>query len=240
MCAVFLFAPVSAEAQQLRREHTIEIYVECIEAAREIINAQNGYNLDSHASFERYSRWANFTRRVDDWAFRHTQAVLRELGEVLHEHEHATFLGGEIANVETQIRVLSQEMERLSAMMAAADSLNVLIAVNDRLNNVARDRDALVGRREVLLSQAESSIIRIHLFETPPDPTEDAPPTFGERVSTSFLNSWNATRRTAENTLVFVVRISVPLGIWAAVVGVLLIAARISNKRKGAKRNEKK
>ena len=239
IAAVFA-VPVAAEAQQFRREHTIEIQVECIDEARGIINELNGYNLESNASLQDGERWATFSRRVDNWAFRHTQAVLREMGEVIHENENARILSGQITNLDTQIAVLSQEMERLSMLMAASDSLAVLIAINDSLNNVARDRDGLVGRRNVLLNQAGGAVIHIHLFET--RQFEPLPPrTFGERVSRNFLQSWANTLEFGENLVVFVVRVSVPLMVWvvgATVVALTVVA--VVKRRKGAKLNEAK
>jgi len=236
--AAILFAPMIAEARELRREHTIEIYVECIDEARAIINELNGYNLESYASLSDGARWATFSRRVDGWAFRHVQAVLREMGEVINESENARFLGADIAAVDTQIAVLSREMERLSTLMAASDTLNVLIAVNDRLNRVARDRDALVGRRNLLISQADSAVINIHLTEAwnfvPPTPM-----TFGERVSAEFWHSWDTTLYFGENLLVFLAWVSVPFAVWAvgATTTALIVVGVVKN-RKGAKKNE--
>jgi len=225
--------PVVAEARHLSRHHTIEIEVECIETAREIINDLNGYNLDSSASFTDNYRWANFTRRVEGWAFRHVQEVLRNLGEVLSEHENAHFLGPEILNTETRLLVLSQEIERLSLMMAASDSLSVLIAVNDRLSHVTRDRDALIGRRNVLLTQADSPIIHIHLVETPDDPPRPVPTDFGSRVARSFLNSWEHTRIAAENILVSIVGASVQVAVWVVVGGIAgLVIFKVNKKRR--------
>jgi hypothetical protein len=232
--AIFiLFAPSVVYGQQLGRHHTIEIEVECIETAREVINGLNGYNVDSWTSFEENNRWANFSRRVDEEFFRHVQEVLRDLGEVRHEHEYAWFLGSEIVNIETRMAVLSREMERLTAIMAASDSLAVLIAVNDRLAQVSRERDALVGRQRVLNSQIESTIVQINLIETPKELPRIAPATFGARVSRSFLNSWDETRRIAENTLVEIVYASIPLTIFMVIGGIFALAFfKIRKKRK--------
>ncbi|MCL2357063.1 MAG: DUF4349 domain-containing protein [Defluviitaleaceae bacterium] len=236
--AAIFFVPTLVQAQQLSREHTITIQVECIEAARAIINELNGHNLDAQVSFHDEARSAFFVRRVDDWAFRHVQEVLRELGEVTREHEHARFLGGDIAAANTQIYVLSRETERLATLMAASRSLNVLIAVNDRMNDVARERDAAIGWRNMLLAQADTAVIHIHLFEEryfePP-----APQTFGQRVSDSFFGSLNATRRTGETLVVFIVRVSVPFAAWAVTASVVaLIIVKIVRRRRKGKKNE--
>ncbi|MCL2199269.1 MAG: DUF4349 domain-containing protein [Defluviitaleaceae bacterium] len=235
-CVTFLvvvFSSTVAFGQSLSRRHSIEIEVECLEAAMAVIAGLNGYNLDSQAFFNEWHTWANFTRRVDDWAFRHVQEVLRSLGEVHSEWENAVELGAEISDLNTRFVVLSQEMERLSLMMAASDSLDVLIAINDRLTRVSRDRDGIIGRRNLLLSQAASPVIDIHLWQTAEDAPPPVPASFGERVSRSFLNSWGGTVRFGGNLLVFFARYGLSMVIWAAVGGVIaLVALKKFGKRK--------
>lgn len=240
VCYLFLAVPVLVQARELSHSHTIEIEVECVETARAIISELNGYNLQSDVQFahEQNSRWRSFssaqatiTRRVDGWAFRHVQEVLRGLGNVTFERENARNLSAEILDINTRMAVLSQEMERLTLMMAASDSLDVLIAVNDRLNTVSRERDSLIGRRNVLITQAESPIISITLFEPHRASPSPEPLTFGERVSQSFTRSWNNTRWYGGNILEASARASVPLFIWAVITAIFGMIVRTAAKR---------
>jgi|GEM_PF-785910 len=225
--SIFLAVPAVVQGRELGRNHSIQIEVECILAASDIIAGLNGYNADSFVFLAEGARHANFTRRVDEWAFRHVQEVLRNLGDVQFESEHSQYHGAEILNLDVRIAVLSQEMERLTLMMAASTSLDVLIAVNDRLARVSRDRDGLIGRRNFLRATAASPIIHITLIEPPDEPHEpDEPPGFGERVSRAFSNSWEQTRIFGQNALVFFARISLPLIIWAVVLGIAALIAR--------------
>lgn len=231
---IFIF-PIAVQARDISRNHSIEIEVECIDEARKIINELNGFNLNSYVG----QNHANFTRRVDDWAYRHTQEVLRGLGEVIYEQENAQHLGAEIFGLNTRFAVISTEMERLTLMMAASDTLDVLIAINDRLSNVSRDRDEISGRRNVLLTQASSPIIHISLTQTREDMPPLDPKTFGERVSESFLNSWENTRRVTENLLVFATRFSVPFAIWIAFIVIVMFAATRKEKKRKPKEAKK-
>lgn len=246
--------PVGVQARQISRSHSIEIHVECIEAASEVISAMNGYNLDSqvhfsdaghggywgHRGWQPWGRRATFTRRVDAPMFRHVQEVLRDLGEVIYENEHSWYFGAEILDIETRIAVLSQEMERLSLMMAASDSLNVLIAVNDRLGVVSRNRAELTGRRNHIVAQTQQPIITITLVELPEDLPPRTPPTFRERVSRSFTNSLENTQIFFENLIVLAARISIPALIWAniIVVAVLIVKAKMKKRIAARKKRE--
>jgi len=217
-CAFFFSTPVAADDRPFMQNHTIEIEVECIQAATEIIRELNGYNLDStifvHEQQGRTpQRRAEFTRRVERWAFRQVQEVLRSMGDVISEAERATYLGPQIRSVDAQLAAISQEIDRLTVLMAASTTLNHLLTIESRLTQVTWERNSLIGRRNVLVSQATSPVIIIRLFEIQDEieVQEPIPLTFGNRVSGSFGESWYNTRTSAADLLVFIVRISVPL-----------------------------
>jgi len=237
-CAVVIASPAqAAEHRQLRQTHTIDIEVECIETATAIIRELNGYNLESSIVMPDEFGWsqpsANFTRRVDEWAFRHVQEVLRGLGEVTFERESSHHLGAELMNTEIRLEAAAQEIERLSLMMAASDSLSTLIAIDSQLSRVMHERDRIIGTRNLLLSQASSPIIHIQLFESMENRWIYTPPTFGNRIVGSFMGSWRGLLSFGSNTLVGIVRISIPLAIWAMLLCVALIVGnRVRKKRR--------
>ena len=212
-----LFFPQSILAERpFRQTHNIEIEVECIQSASEIIRELNGYNLESSVFIQEFpgrgqqSR-ADIIRRVDGWAFQHVQAELRNLGIVHSESEQAHFLGSQIMDVDVRISSISQEIDRLTILMAASDTLNLLLTIESRLNELTRQRNDLIGQRNVLISQVENPIITIRLFETPEDPPSPEPEGFGERVAARFTSSWRGTTSAAVSFFVFLVRISIPL-----------------------------
>ncbi|MCL2500186.1 MAG: DUF4349 domain-containing protein [Defluviitaleaceae bacterium] len=219
--------PVSASGMRMQRHYSISITVECLEAALETLRDLPGYNLNSNVTnvephTGRPVRQASFTRRVDAWAFRHMQAVLRDMGEVTTESENAWHMGGEWASLETRIRVLTQEIERLSIMMAASNTLHVLIAIDNQLSRVSWERDRLMGRRNQILAESESVVMYIWLSEETEYIRPEAPG-FGTRVTDSFLRSWNALLRNAGNFTVFMARVSIPFVIWLAAGAVILV-----------------
>ena len=242
---VIIAVPVSAQDRPFRQTHTIEIEVECLDTATEIIRELDGHNLNKSVfSNEMYvrnvgrpgftrvvERRANFTRRVDRRHFRHVQEVLRGLGEVVNESENAQFLGAQIMDVEVRLAAISQEIERLSVMMAASTSLDVLIAIDIRLGQLNWERNSLMGQRNVLLTHAASPVIHIWLVEPPEDLPEFVPPGFGGRVAESFGDSLWGTLTAAGNLLVFIVRISIPAVIFCVVLAFGVFVIYIAAKR---------
>ena len=236
---MLISVPVSAQDRQFRQHHSIQMMVECLDTAMEIIRGLNGYNLDSsvflnESAIHGAERWAHFTRRVDYWAFRHVQEALRDMGEVLEESENAYFLGAQIVEANVRIIALTQEIERLSLMMAGSDSLDVLIAIDWRLSEVTWERNRVIGTRNVLIAQAASPIIDIWLYETPGGRPEIAPPRFGTRIADNFTASWRATRIATGHLLVFMARVSVPVLVYVAL-AFMVIWVCLAIKRRRAK-----
>jgi len=233
----FIFAIgvyTTAEAEELRQlsqTYTINIQVEYMDTAMEIVRSLPGHNLDSSATFDNWHRGADFRRRVPAESFRDVQETLRELGEVTFESEAAFHLGAQFFDVEVRIAALSQEIDRLTEMMIASDTLEVLIAVNDRLSHVSWERDSLIGRRNVLLTESVGPIIHISLFE----PLEWVPPepqSFWERVTTAFGRSITNSRIGIENFLVFIAGSVLAFVIWTAILGAVGFGAWRVVKRK--------
>jgi len=224
----------------LRQTYTIDIEVECLDSAISIIQDLDGYNLESSVfvteQWGQTVRQANFTRRVDNWAYYHVKAVLRWMGETMFETENAWHLGAQISDVEVRLTAINQEIERLTIMMAASTTLDVLIAIDSHLSRVMWERDHLIGTRNLLISQASSPIVTIRLFEIPEGRPVPVPVTFGSRIANSFLNSWDNFLRNGGNLTVFLVRIALPFTIWAIIIiGTLLVAIPVFKKRLSAR-----
>ncbi|MCL2378832.1 MAG: DUF4349 domain-containing protein [Defluviitaleaceae bacterium] len=239
--AMLVSVPVLAQDRQLRQHHSIDIEVECLDAAMEIIRGLNGYNLEASVILHESphdrgaQRGAFFVRRVDYWAFRHVQYVLRDMGEVHFETENAYFLGAQILDTDARITALTQEIERLSIMMAASDSLDVLIAIDARLSQVMLELNGVIGTRNVLISQAANPVIHINLSETMGERPEIVPPGFGFRVVNSFMGSLRTTGVVGGNLLVFFVRVFIPLIVFGAFgLVVVWVCVKLKRKRVGA------
>ena len=228
--------PVNGMERFLQQRHNIEIEVECLDTALSIIAELNGHNIESHVQasvglspHERYRerRTAFIRRNVDEWAFRHVQIALRSLGDVLIEFEEAIDLRWAIMDAEVRIRALTTEIERLTRMMALSTTLNNMITINDRLNTVSQERDRQIGRRNLLLSQAQNPVVMISLTEFSEVVPTLAAPAFGSRVADSFLTSWNGFLRGLENFAVVVARTALPFVIWSIVLFVVVMVSRI-------------
>lgn len=215
----------ASQDRPLRQNYTISINVECIETATVIVRTLPGYNLDSSTTSGEWQRTAEFRRRVHSDSLRYVQATLRDLGEVIRESENAQHLGTGIMDLDVRIIAANQELERLTAIMEASTSLDVLIAVNDRINTVARNRDDLIGRLNVMMVDSQGPIVNITLIENLPGRPAPPPEGFGARIRESFGSSLRSSRNAAATFIVGVVRVFLPLIIWVAVFAAIGFAA---------------
>lgn len=195
---LLMLFPVTAHAAQPRfhlQNYDITIAVESVEHAAYIINGLSGYNLDAFVSLNEHHSEGSFRRRIDSWAYRSVQETLRSLGEVISENETVIYLGNEVTDLEAQLAINAQEFQRISLMMEASDSLNVLTMLSDRLGQLSRTRDGLLGRRNQILVQTSSPVINIFIVQIPEilEEEEIIPPTFLERLGNGFVNSFRGT-----------------------------------------------
>jgi len=135
-------------------------------------------------------------------------------------------------DLDAQIAATSQEIDRLSLMMARSDSLDILITIDHRITELSWHLNDLIGRRNVLYSQAASPVITIRLFEMSDAPASPTRPAFGRRVADSFLSSWQGTRTAGGHVLVFFVRVSIPLVTWGALLALTIFVFVKMKKRK--------
>jgi|GEM_PF-1586882 len=236
MLMLTLVVPVFAAPRRMQRTHNIHVEVLSLDDALAAIQSLNAMVLDSSRSTSPIGRGqtiseARLTLRVDPAAFRQAQDVVRALGDVFSEHELTTDFDNQITDADVRIAVLNTELERLTLMMAASNTLDVLIAVNDRVTQVMRQRDDIIGHKNWLMNQVQSPVMTISLFEAPAEWQEPERDGFGARIETAFLRSARSIQRGFANLFVGFVRISLPFFVFL-VIGLLIafIVVKIQKK----------
>lgn len=213
---VIFFTYVSAEPPlPMVQTHTINIVVDCVDEAVYAIQGLGGHNISMNVMTIPVHgmepiRNAEITRRVHASEYRRAQQLIRSLGTVAFESESARNVESQIVDLHLSINSANNEFERISAMMAASDNLQTLIVLDNRLSDISRNRDRLIGSLSALLAESGTALITINIseemgmFVLPPEPL------FGERIYASFFGSLRFLRATAEVFVVFVAYTFVP------------------------------
>ena len=211
---LLFFTYVHAEPM-LVQTHNINIVVDSVDDALGVIQGLGGHNLQMDVStVERHNmnpiRQAEIIRRVDASEYRRAQETLRSLGIVTSESESARNVGGEISDLQLRIQAATGEFDRISHMLRASDSIEMLIALDSRLSQIAMHRDDLVGSLNFLMAESGSALLMINLAEDMGVFVPPPGPGFGERVSGSFFGSWNVVVQIAEGLAIFIAYAFIP------------------------------
>jgi hypothetical protein len=214
--------------QQYQRFFDITIRVDDVEAAIQTIRAMDGHNLYSDMRLgEQGDSWASFQRRVDVTAHAAIMDVLRNMGHVLREGEHAIYLGQEIRDIEAGLVGNAREIERLLNLMATAQNLNVLVSVDNQLAWAERNRDQLRGRLNYLQNTAFHPYVNITLTESWLEiERDDEVLTFGQRLANAFKASVNGILTFLGHVAVFFAAAFIPLIILAILAFIILLVLR--------------
>ena len=216
LAIVTAIVPTSALAAHYHRTYDIQIKVECVETAVEIINGMAGHNIYSTSHFNEWGSSATFNRRVDEAALPHIQAVLRSLGEVQNESEWTNHMTAEMLDLEARLIASQAEIDRLSDIMAASANLQVLIEVESRLSAVRWQRDNLLGRLNEINGLTAMPYVNINIWDAAPQAASEEI-TFSQRLADAFTGSAIGMAGAFGDLVLFLAWVAIPLGLIAAI-----------------------
>ena len=208
--------PLSAFAQE-QQSLTLEmdIVVESVTQAIETIRDFPGQSISSETSFRENDGWAFLRWRVLSSDYAYVQNALRDLGDVRSERENAVHRASEILDLQARLTTNATEIERLLTLLEDSASLEILIAVEQRVSMAEWERDSLLGRLNLANSQTAHVDIIITLRENPSIPVTTSI-SFGERLGTQFVDSIVGLLGFLGNVLVFFAAVLIPLITLAA------------------------
>jgi len=208
----------------------ITVTVDDFAYATRQIEQLNGYSVNEQVYYADKAGYnsrnqASYTRRVDNWAYESVKHMLRMFGTVSNESESAMRLNNRIADTQARLTAKEQEMKRLTGILDKSASVDVMIAVQQRLNYVMDERDSLRGQLNGYYDTTAHPIINITLNETPPPPEIIPPATFSERVGNRFIGTVNSYARLMENLIVWLSGAALPFIVWWAVISTVTLTA---------------
>ena len=139
-------------------------------------------------------------------------------------------------DVDSQLKALQTEEERLLAMMEKADNLTDLLAIEKRLTQVQQEIQSVGSQLKALDSQIEYATIYLSLSEVVEyTPVEEKTP--WQEIGEGFMDSLSDIWSGLVDTFVFLVANSPRLVLWGGIITVVVLLIRRSCKRRKAKKN---
>lgn len=139
-------------------------------------------------------------------------------------------------DVDSQLKALKTEEERLLAMMEKADNLSDLLAIEKRLTQVQQEIQSVGSQLKALDSQIEYATVNLSISEVVEyTPVEEKTP--WQEIGDGFMDSISDIWSGIVDTFVFLVANSPRLVLLGGVILVVVLLIRRCRKRRKAKKN---
>lgn len=192
------------------------------------------YNGSSYTSY-RSSRWANMEIRIPRESLNGFLESVSAIGNVVRRSDRVEDVTLTYVDMESRRDTLKAEQARLLELLEQAETVEDMIALEERLSNVRYGLESMESKLRTMDNQVDYSTVNLSLSEvkelTPVEERTDL-----QRITEGFADSLkDIGNGIKEGAIWFVVNIPY-LVIWAAVIAVLaLILKKYRKKRKEKK-----
>jgi len=196
------------------------------------------YNGSSYSDY-RSSRWANLTIRIPREALNGFLQNMSEIGNVVRRSDSVEDVTLTYVDMESRRDALEAEQARLLELLEQAETVEDMIALEERLSNVRYCLESMESRLRTIDNQVDYSTVYLNLSEvkelTPVEERTDL-----QRITEGFADSLKDIGNGVREGLIwFVVHIPY-LAIWAAVIAVLALILKKRGKKRRAKKEAQK
>lgn len=185
-------------------------------------------------------RYADFTIRIpSDRLDGFLDAALNEVN-ILSRNENLEDITLRYTDLESKVSALNTEQERLTELMAEADSVDAIIAIETRLSEVRYELESIKSSLKVYDNQVDYSTVYLNLSEVKVA-SATGESSFADRISSGLKSNILGLGRFIEDTAIFIITelpvlivLLIPIGIIALLVRKLVrrIQSRKTTKNK--------
>lgn len=218
--------------------YTAELQMETTEfdkataAVESLVSACGGYFENSNiSSWNRNYRNANYTIRVP--AERYSEFLNRagELCNVLSKQEYTENVTEAYYDTDGRLKTQQTKLERLQELLGRAETMEDIITIESAISETEVQIESLSGKLRRYDALVEYSTVNIYLEETYKlSNVEEAPTTFGGRVSEAFRKGINNFVEGLED---LVVGFAYSWMWWLILAVIVVVVVRVVLKRKG-------
>lgn len=189
----------------------------------------NGYYYDSRRS-------ASLTLRIPAKELDGFVESVGEIGTVTYKTEEATDVTLQYVDLESRVKSLQIEQERLFDLLGKADSLDSIILLEQRLSEVRYELENYAARLRVYDNQVEYSTVYLTVNEVVRTTPQDE--TLAEKMHSGFMGTIYEIKDGAAEFAIWFVSNLLYLLFWAAVLAVIVLAVRKQWKKKSDRRQK--
>jgi len=235
----------------LTHQHSITIYVDCMQEALSNIGRLPGFELSSQ--FTMLTGRGQSVRMVQNQDLDSALSLLNSFGSVSQSQSNATNLFSQWMRISAELNVRNTEYYSLMALLYSVTQLEDFRRIETRLQQVIGTTEQLrtqLNGLEFLMGSSEISInLRLSTPEEYADPEpepeldddeepEEEPGTL-RQIANAFIRSASYTLGASQAALIFIARISLPL-VAIVVIGIFALRAYKRRKKQTVEEREDK
>ena len=206
---------------------------ESVVALKQAIGAVSGYVEYSSQYSGGRTRSAEYVCRIPADRYSKFLESVSGTGSVVRTEESTEDATAQYVDMESRLRSLRTQEERLLELMEESGSLEELLAVQDKLMEVQYQIESYTGQMKVLTNRIDYATVQIYLEEV--EVYTPVEPSFGEEIVDTFSEMLRDVKNGAEDILLAVIYL-IPLWIIAAAAAAVIVLLVKRSKRKKAKK----
>lgn len=202
----------------------------CTASLEALVEQQGGYlEYASRDSYGSGVRSASYTARIPSARF---QGFLTSVGEIAHVtslNRNADNISERYYDTESRLTTQKTKMERLQALLAKAENMEDIIALETAISETELEIEQLTGSLRHYDALVDFATVTLTIWEvTRLSTVEETPPTFGSRLGTAFTDGLLAFGDFLQDLAVFLAY----NWLWLVVLAlILLLVVKISRRR---------
>lgn len=201
-----------------------------------------GYIENSSVSGNSYyyqsTRYASYTIRIPSEQLDQFVTVVSDLGNVTQKNESVEDVTLQYVDVESRKKALETEQERLLELLAQAENMEDLLAIESKLSDVRYELENYGSQLRMLDNQIDYSTVNVDVDEVERVSDTGEKSFFGE-IKDRFGNSLYTVGRDLREFVIVVLGSLPILIVWAVVIVVIVLAVRKIFRGKKKKKEEK-
>ncbi|MCC8061130.1 MAG: DUF4349 domain-containing protein [Clostridiales bacterium] len=170
-------------------------------------------------------RYASLTLRIPSDRLDSFISQVETQGNVINKSESTQDVTLNYTDIESRKRTLTVEQERLIELLAEADSVDAVIALESRLSEIRYQLESMESQLRTYDNQVDYSTVRISLNEVTVL-TPVAPDSIGVRIRKGFVENINGIAAVATDAFVWFVSHIPSLAVVVVIVAVLFFIIR--------------
>ena len=186
------------------------------------------------------SRYASITARVPSDHLDTFITQVEQQGNVINRFENTQDVTLQYSDIESRKKSLTIEQDRLWALLEKADTLESVIALEERLSEIRYQLESFESQLRTFDNQVDYSTVSISISEV-----AVFTPTSPDSISTRIQKGFSRNLASAENTMInllvwFVAGLPILLPLAVIVLFVILLIRRFTRKSDGGTPKKKK